>query len=194
VTLFAATRVPSGSPVIVLHPLHAALQPRQNAGWGPTACCAKMSTAWGLSAPTASSALTAAAPSRAGRPNVRPVAQVQRPLHQVPSPAFYIAVVPDMVGGRLSSHDRDVLGLAHVNWQAATARCWPWCSVSIRKVLLQTAGVDRLLMLDHQGYAPEQQVLGLRAVDNQFSAPALAVARQPQGGGELGSALCRAPR
>ncbi|EJT85348.1 electron transfer flavoprotein subunit alpha [Pseudomonas putida S11] len=31
----------------------------------------------------------------------------------MPAPAFYIAVVPDMVGGRLSSHDRDLLGLAH---------------------------------------------------------------------------------
>src|SRR3546814_1908931 len=39
--------------------------------------------------------------------------EVQLPLHQVPQPAFYICVVPDMVGGRLSSHDRDLLGLAH---------------------------------------------------------------------------------
>ena len=40
-------------------------------------------------------------------------AVVQLPLHVVEQPAFYIAVVPDMVGGRLSSHDKDLLGLAN---------------------------------------------------------------------------------
>jgi electron transfer flavoprotein alpha subunit len=76
---------------------------------------------------------------------------VQLPLHQVPAPAFYIAVVPDMVGGRLSSHDRDLLGLAH-NWPAATARCWPWCWRTQGK-RFATAGVDRLLVLEGEAFA-----------------------------------------
>ena len=38
---------------------------------------------------------------------------VELPLHRVESPDHYVAVVPDMVGGRLTAHDRDVLGQAH---------------------------------------------------------------------------------
>ncbi|MGP3372675.1 electron transfer flavoprotein subunit alpha/FixB family protein, partial [Escherichia coli] len=37
----------------------------------------------------------------------------QLPLHTVEHPDFYIMVVADMVGGRLTGHDKDILGLAH---------------------------------------------------------------------------------
>ncbi|MDO6566517.1 electron transfer flavoprotein subunit alpha/FixB family protein [Alteromonas sp. 1_MG-2023] len=39
--------------------------------------------------------------------------EVVLPLHKVANPDFYILVVVDGVSGRLSSHDRDTLGLAH---------------------------------------------------------------------------------
>lgn len=45
--------------------------------------------------------------------------EVQLPLHRVASPAFYIAKKADMVGGRLSSHDR-CLGW-RTSWQAEAA-------------------------------------------------------------------------
>ena len=88
--------------------------------------------------------------------------EVQLPLHQVASPAFYIAVVPDMVGGRLSSHDRDVLGLAH---QLAGSEGAVLAVVlgEHKDTTLSTAGVDRVLVLDNHGYAPERQMLALRA-------------------------------
>jgi len=38
---------------------------------------------------------------------------VQLPLHTVENPDFYVVVVPDMVGGRLTGHDKDVIGQAH---------------------------------------------------------------------------------
>jgi electron transfer flavoprotein alpha subunit len=61
-------------------------------------------------------------------------------------PAFYIAVVPDMVGGRLSSHDRDLLGLAH-NWRQRRRGA----GGGVRRAQgkrFATAGVDRLLVLE----------------------------------------------
>jgi len=39
--------------------------------------------------------------------------EVVLPLHKVANPDFYILVVVDGVSGRLSSHDKDTLGLAH---------------------------------------------------------------------------------
>ena len=39
--------------------------------------------------------------------------EIVLPLHKVANPDFYILVVVDGVSGRLSSHDRDILGLAH---------------------------------------------------------------------------------
>ncbi|WP_247670493.1 electron transfer flavoprotein subunit alpha/FixB family protein [Alteromonas sp. MMG017] len=39
--------------------------------------------------------------------------EVVLPLHKIDNPDFYILVVVDGVSGRLSSHDKDTLGLAH---------------------------------------------------------------------------------
>ncbi len=56
-----------------LHPLHAAMQPAQHSWMGPNGLIRKkILTGSVLSAPTASNGLTAAALSRAGRPNARP--------------------------------------------------------------------------------------------------------------------------
>ncbi|MCP6133070.1 electron transfer flavoprotein subunit alpha/FixB family protein, partial [Klebsiella pneumoniae] len=118
-------------------------------------------------------------------------AEVQLPLHQVSMPAFYIAVVPDMVGGRLGSHDRDLLGLAHSlagNDGAVLAVVFG----EHKESHFSTAGVDRLLVLDgeqYQGYAPEQLVQGLRAVDNQFTPRHWLLPDSRTGGGELGRRL-----
>ena len=114
--------------------------------------------------------------------------QVQLPLHQVSLPAFYICVVPDMVGGRLSHHDRDVLGLAHqlVGTDGAVLAV---VFGAHKETSFSTSGVDRLVVLEgdaYEGYAPEQRVLGLRAVDNQFSPRHWLLPDSREGGAELG--------
>jgi electron transfer flavoprotein alpha subunit len=114
--------------------------------------------------------------------------EVQLPLHQVAAPAFYIGVVPDMVGGRLSSHDRDLLGLAH---QLAGKEGAVLAVVfgEHKENTFATAGVDRLLVLEGEafsGYAPEQRIQGLRAVDNQFNPRHWLLPDSRSGGGELG--------
>jgi electron transfer flavoprotein alpha subunit len=114
--------------------------------------------------------------------------EAQLPLHQIAEPSFYIAVVPDMVGGRLSSHDRDLLGLAHGlagNEGAVLAVIFG----EHKETAFDTAGVDRLLILEGSaftGYSPEQRVQGLRAVDNQFDPHHWLLPDSRNGGGELG--------
>ena len=113
-------------------------------------------------------------------------AQVQLVLHQVSVPAVYIGVVPDMVGGRLSSHDRDLLGLAR-QLAGSDGAVLAVVFGESKETAFATAGVDRLLLLlDSEGYAPEQQVLGLRAVDNQFAPRHWLLPDSRSGGAELG--------
>ncbi|KAF1011590.1 MAG: Electron transfer flavoprotein subunit alpha [Pseudomonas fluorescens] len=110
------------------------------------------------------------------------------PLHQVAQPAFYINVVPDMVGGRLSSHDRDLLGLAR-QLAGSDGAVLAVVFGEHKESAFDTAGVDRLLVLEghaFDGYSPEQRVQGLRAVDNQFSARHWLLPDSRSGGGELG--------
>lgn len=118
-------------------------------------------------------------------------AEVKLPLHQVPAPAFYIAVVPDMVGGRLSSHDRDLLGLAH-SLAGSDGAVLAVVFNEHKESNFSTAGVDRLLVVEgeaFEGYAPEQLVQGLRAVDNQFTPRHWLLPDSRTGGGELGRRL-----
>ena len=105
-----------------------------------------------------------------------------------PAPAFYICVVPDMVGGRLGSHDRDLLGLAH-QLAGKDGAVLAVVFGEHKESAFATAGVDRLLVLEGEafnGYAPEQRVQGLRAVDNQFSPRHWLLPDSRTGGGELG--------
>ncbi|MBF3234492.1 electron transfer flavoprotein subunit alpha/FixB family protein, partial [Pseudomonas aeruginosa] len=93
------------------------------------------------------------------------------PLHVVEQPAFLVAVVPDMVGGRLSSHDKDLLGLARKlagNDGAVLAVVFG----EHKESAFDSAGVDRLLHLsggEYDGYAPEQRILALRNLENQLA-------------------------
>jgi electron transfer flavoprotein alpha subunit len=114
--------------------------------------------------------------------------EVQLPLHQVAAPAVYINVVPDMVGGRLSSHDRDLLGLAR-QLAGDDGAVLAVVFGEHKEGAFATAGVDRLLVLDgheFEGYSPEQRVQGLRAVDNQFNPRHWLLPDSRSGGGELG--------
>jgi len=95
-----------------LHPLHAAMQPAQHSWMGPNGLIRKNPHGIGFIGPNGLKRIDRSGAQQGGSAKRTAAAEVQLPLHQVAQPAFYISVVPDMVGGRLSSHDRDLLGLA----------------------------------------------------------------------------------
>ncbi|MEH6576298.1 MAG: electron transfer flavoprotein subunit alpha/FixB family protein [Amphritea sp.] len=124
--------------------------------------------------------------------------EVLLPLHQVENPDFYIVVVPDMVGGRLTSHDKDILGQAHklVNGIKASSdekgAVLAVCFGSSKEDAFDKAGVDRLLLLDgdeYQGYCPEQQLTALVQVDNAYQPKHWLFPDSINGGTDLGSRL-----
>lgn len=168
-----------------LHPLHAAMQPTQLSWLGPNGVLRKNVHGVGFIGPNGIKRIDRSGEQQAGASKRTASVAVQLPLHQVAAPAFYIAVVPDMVGGRLSSHDRDLLGLAH-QLAGTDGAVLAVVFGESKETTFATAGVDRLLLLDSQGYAPEQQVVGLRAVDNQFAPKHWLLPDSRNGGGELG--------
>ncbi len=158
-----------------LHPLHAAMQTQQTSWMGPNGIIRKNphALAAGFVGPAGLKRIDRSGAQQGTAVGGRrtAAAEVKLPLHQVPEPAFYIAVVPDMVGGRLSSHDRDLLGLAH-SLAGSDGAVLAVVFGEHKESNFSTAGVDRLLVLEGEefaGYAPEQLVQGLRAVDNQFT-------------------------
>lgn len=99
-----------------LHPLHAAMQSAQGGEvrWmGPHGVIRKNPHAVGFLGPNGIRRIDRSGGQQGSGARRASVAQeAQLPLHVVEQPAFLVAVVPDMVGGRLSSHDKDLLGLA----------------------------------------------------------------------------------
>ncbi len=171
-----------------LHPLHAAMQPAQISWMGPNGLMRKNVHGVGFMGPNGIKRIDRSGAQQGGAVKRSAAADVQLPLHTVAEPAFYITVVPDMVGGRLSSHDRDLLGLAR---QLAGAEGAVLAVVfgEHKEAAFDTAGVDRLLLIDgvgFDGYSPEQRVQGLRAVDNQFNPRHWLLPDSRSGGGELG--------
>ncbi|MBA1188714.1 electron transfer flavoprotein subunit alpha/FixB family protein [Pseudomonas entomophila] len=178
-----------------LHPLHAAMQTQQTQWMGPNGVMRKNThaIAAGFMGPNGLKRIdrSGAQQGTVGGTRRGAAADVQLPLHQVLNPAFYVAVVPDMIGGRLGAYDRDVLGLARSlagNEGAVLAIVFG----EHKENHFDTAGVDRLLLIEgdqYQGYAPEQLVQGLRAVDNQFSPRHWLLPDSRGSGGELGRRL-----
>lgn len=171
-----------------LHPLHAAMQPAQHSWMGPNGVIRKNPHGIGFIGPNGIKRIDRSGAQQGGSAKRSAAVEVQLPLHQVPAPAFYICVVPDMVGGRLSSHDKDLLGLAH-QLAGKDGAVLAVVFGEHKESAFATAGVDRLLVLEgdeFSGYAPEQRVQGLRAVDNQFSPRHWLLPDSRSGGGELG--------
>ncbi|AAY39807.1 electron transfer flavoprotein subunit alpha [Pseudomonas syringae] len=171
-----------------LHPLHAAMQPVQNSWMGPNGLMRKNLHGQGFIGPNGIKRIDRSGAQQGGAVKRSAAVEVQLPLNAVAEPGFYITVVPDMVGGRLSSHDRDLLGLAR---QLAGAEGAVLAVVfgEHKETAFDTAGADRLLIIDgaeFDGYSPEQRVQGLRAVDNQFNPRHWLLPDSRSGGGELG--------
>ena len=174
-----------------LHPLHAAMQPTQHSWMGPNGVLRKNVHGVGFIGPNGVKRIDRSGAQQGGSSKRSASVEVQLPLHQVLAPVFHICVVPDMVGGRLSSHDRDLLGLAH-QLAGVDGAVLAVVFGEHKETTFATAGVDRLLILEgdeFEGYAPEQRVFGLRAVDNQFAPRHWLLPDSRNGGGELGRRL-----
>ncbi len=98
----------------------------------------------------------------------------RRAVH-IEQPAFVVAVVPDLSGGRLSSHDKDLLGLARRPADADPQR--PGAVLAIlfgdhKETALGDAGIDRVVHLEDElytGYAPEARLAALGAVAREMA-------------------------
>src|SRR3989338_7575944 len=157
-----------------LHPLHAAAQPAV-ASWlsaagvlrkNPRGVCFVGPN--GLKRIDRSGAQQGGAAKRSTASAV-----VQLPLHVVEQPAFYIAVVPDMLGGRDGAVVAVIFG-------------------EHKESAFDSNGVDRLLQFagdDFDGYAPEARVLALGALERQLSPRHWLLPDSRSGGGELGRRL-----
>jgi len=100
--------------------------------------------------------------------------EVELPLHKVENPDYYIAVVPDMVGGRLNGHDRDVIGQAHklIREIGGNGAVLTVVFGEHREEAFDKAGVDRLLQLrgeEYEGYTPELRVAALAQVEKEYA-------------------------
>ena len=115
----------------------------------------------------------------------------------IDQPAFLVAVVPDLTGGRLSGHDKDLLGLARRVADADAEQ--PGAVVAIlfgehkgegggelKEQALGEAGIDRVVHLDDEfyaGFAPEARLAALSAVEREM------MPDSPLGGADLGRRL-----
>lgn len=175
-----------------LHPLHASLQTLEASWVGPSGLIRKNPHALGFVGPHGLKRIDRSGVQQGGSSRRASVsAAVQLPLHIIEQPSFHIVVVPDMVGGRLSSHDKDLLGLANTLAGSEGA------VVAVvfgehKESAFDTAGVDRLLHIQGEafaGYTPEQRLMALKTADTQLAPRHWLIPDSPTGGGELGRRL-----
>ncbi len=120
-------------------------------------------------------------------------ASMSKPLHCIENPKHRILVVPDMTGGRLTSQDKDLLGLAHqlAALQDATsvvALIWG----EHKETQLAEAGVDELIQVDDPqclGFSPDQSLAWLLAVEREYQPSYWLFPDSGLGGGDLGRRL-----
>ncbi len=135
---------------------------------------------------------------RAARGPQRLAAQSERPAAAalarvvVDNPASLILAVPDLDDGRLSSHDRDLLGaaglLADVAKGAVVALVPAGCTEDFA-----SAGVDRLLPVSlPAGYAPEAMMSAVLAAIERVQPRHVLFAETPTGGGDIGRRIAAA--
>ena len=175
-----------------LHPLHAAMQKAESSWLSANGVLRKNPHAVGFIGPNGIKRIDRSGVQQGGTGKRSSTTEaVQLPLHSVEQPAFHIVVVPDMVGGRLSSHDKDLLGLAHKlagNDGAVVAVVFG----EHKESAFDCNGVDRLLQLTgetFEGYAPEARVLALSSVESQLAPRHWLLPDSRTGGGELGRRL-----
>ena len=175
-----------------LHPLHAAAQPAVASWLSAAGVLRKNPHAVGFIGPNGLKRIDRSGAQQGGTAKRSTAsAVVQLPLRVIEQPAFYIAVVPDMVGGRLSAHDKDLLGLAH-KLAGSDGAVVAVIFGEHKESAFDSNGVDRLLQFDGEGfdgYAPEARVLALGAVERQLTPRHWLLPDSRSGGGELGRRL-----
>ncbi len=128
---------------------------------------------------TAYKVAVAPAASAAPAPRVREVV--------IEQPACWVLAVPDLAGGRLSSHDRDVLGAARILADAGEG--------AVVAVVFGTAddlgaaGADRVIRFDDpafQGYAPEARTTAVVRLMEAMAPRHVVFPDTVTGGGDLG--------
>lgn len=116
------------------------------------------------------------------------------PLHQVDEPDFYILVVVDLVSARLTTHDRDILGLAQqlANSNNTKGAVLAVIFGELKEDKLDRAGIDRLIHFDssiYQTYNPEQRCVDLSNIVNELQPKHILLPDSIHGGGDLGRRL-----
>lgn len=180
-----------------LHPLHQAMKQSVAEVRGPNGLIRKNPHAVGFIGPNGikridrvnGNQLTTLGSRRSGSSK-----EVELPLHRVVDPDYYIIVVPDMVGGRLSSHDRDVLGQAHqlIAEIGGSGAVMAVVFGQYREDYFDKAGVDRLLNFTgdaYESYSPELRVAALALTEQQFAPRHWLFPDSVAGGFDLGRRL-----
>lgn len=179
-----------------LHPLHNSLQ-QAVAGdvRGPSGLIRRNPHAVGFIGPNGIKRidrLNGNAHSATGRRSVAKEADL--PLHQVEAPDYFIAVVPDLVGGRLTAQDKDLLGQAH-QLIAALGGAGAVMVITFgdcREEGFDRAGADRLMQFDgalFDGYSVEARVAALEQVEHKFAPKFWLFPDSVAGGFEIGCRL-----
>jgi electron transfer flavoprotein alpha subunit len=135
---------------------------------------------------------------RAARGPAKPPAAMDQPAPKpaaqtivVDDPACLILAVPDFEDGRLSSHDRDLLGAARMLADAgkgAVVALMP----NAGKEDIATAGADRAIAADMSGYAPETKAALVLACIEALQPRHILFCETPAGGGDVGRRVAAA--
>lgn len=110
------------------------------------------------------------------------------PVTIIADPAYLILALPDLENGRLSNHDRDLLGAARGLADAGGGALLAAIFEEPRDDL-GVAGIDRVVRFvteATEGYAPETRTAAVVALAEQQSAKHLLFPDRPAPGGDLG--------
>lgn len=184
------------------HPEHASVLREQGEGvaseWlGPHGVVRKNPRAIGFIGPNGVKRIDRSGARQGGQAagGVRQAAQDSRRQVDIPEPAFLVAVVPELSGGRLSGHDKDLLGLARRLADADPEHPGAVLAVVFgghKEDAFGEAGIDRLLHLEddaYAGFAPEARLAALSAVERQLAPRHWLLPDSPLGGADLGRRL-----
>ncbi len=181
-----------------LHPLHDSVVSAQQGGEvrGPTGLLRKNPHVVGFIGPNGLKRIDRANGSFVaigGKKRVPSAQDSQRPLHLVENPEGYIMVVGDMIGGRLTSHDKDILGLAHqLAAEKSKVAVVLVCFGENKETQCDLAGVDRVIHLEDnvfEGFAPEARLSVLQQIETSYQPMHWLFPDSVHGGSDLGSRL-----
>ncbi len=193
-----------------LHPEHASVLREQGEGaaieWlGPSGVIRKNPRAIGFIGPHGVKRIDRSGAQQGGQDadaNQQAAEDCRRHV-TIEAPAFLVGVVPELAGGRLSGHDKDLLGLARRLADADPERPGAVLAVifgqhkgegggELKEQAFGEAGIDRLLHLEddaYVGFAPEARLAALSTVERELAPRHWLLPDSPLGGADLGRRL-----